>query len=251
MKNKQNYLGLVVPLGLICLWEFFSYFNMLNELFIPSPIAVFGSVILSFMDIHILENILMTTYRVLIAFIVSIILGVPIGMLMGYYKKIYDSLEFMVEFFRSIPATALFPLFLFFFGINEFSKIASAIFGGVLIIIVNTMAGVRFANKLRVKTAKLYHAKGFKLFRYVLLPEALPSILTGFRITYSICFVIIILVEMFIGTNLGLGKLIIYAQQVYEIPEMYAFIFITGLIGFFGNKLLYVIEKKALHYTGR
>ena len=113
------------------------------------------------------------------------------------------------------------------------------------------MAGVRFANKLRIQSAKMYSAKGFKLFRYVLLPEALPEILTGFRISFSICFIIILLVEMFIGTNLGLGRAIIDAQQVYEIPAMYAAIFITGVIGFLGNKLLYLAEKRTLHYTGR
>ena len=251
MKKQKNYLGLLVPLGLILLWELLSYFHLFNELFIPNPIAIGDSVIRSLVHIHFLENIAITVYRVLVAFAASIVIGVPIGMLMGYYKKIYDSLEFIVEFFRSIPATALFPLFLFFFGTNELSKIASAIFGGTLIIVVNTMAGVRFANKLRIQSAKVYKAKGFKLFRYVLLPEALPAILTGFRISFSICFVIIILVEMFIGTNLGLGRVIIDAQQVYEIPNMYAAIFITGVIGFLGNKLLYLTEKKVLHYTGR
>ncbi len=248
---KKYYLGLLVPLVLLLVWELLSFFHLFNVLFIPSPISIGISMIKLLSYVLFLENVGITVYRVLAAFMISIVIGVPVGMLMGYYKHIFDSLEFIVEFFRSIPATALFPLFLFFFGINEASKIASAVFGATLIIIVNTMAGVRFANKLRIQSAKVYKAKGYKLFRHVLLPEALPEILTGFRISLSICFVIIILVEMFIGTNLGLGRVIIDAQQVYEIPKMYAAIFITGVIGFLGNKSLFIIEKKMLHYTGK
>ena len=254
MNNKnwtQGIEKMLFPVVLIVLWEIVFRFGWINPLFIPSPISIITAFSKNLTSLFFYENIGMTLYRVITAFLISISIGVPIGMLMGYYKKVYDSLEFIVEFFRSIPATALFPLFLLFLGANEASNIACAVFGCSLIILINTMAGVRFANKLRLQSAKIYKAKGYKLFRHVIFPEALAEILTGFRIGLSICFIIIVLVEMFIGTNMGLGRMIIDSQQVYEIPLMYVAIMITGLIGFLGNKIIVLLERKILHYSGR
>ena len=211
---EEGIIKLAVPFSILLLWELLSRFSLLNPLFIPSPISIIIALSKNLTKLFFYENIGMTLYRVIISFFISIVIGIPVGMLMGYYKKVYDSLEFLVEFFRSIPATALFPVFLLFFGANEASNIACAVFGGSLIILVNTMAGVRFANKLRLQTARIYKARGYKLVRYVLLQEALPEIMTGARIALSISFIIIILVEMFIGTNIGLGTLIIESQLI-------------------------------------
>ena len=184
--NKLNWVKgiekILFPIIIVILWEVIARIGLTNPLFIPSPIAIFIVFVKNLNSLFFYENIFTTIYRVIIAFFISIIIGVPIGMLMGYYKKVYDSLEFIVEFFRSIPATALFPLFLLFFGANEASNIACAVFGCSLIILMNTMSGVRFANKLRLQSARLYKARGYKLFRYVILREAMPEILTCFRI---------------------------------------------------------------------
>lgn len=251
MKIKNLLNAFFIPFIIVLLWETVSLLGLLNPLFLPNPIDVLWALIGLLTEPLFYLDISMTLYRVIVAFVVSILIGIPLGMLMGYSKKIYDSLEFMVEFFRSIPATALFPLFMLFFGVDDLSKIASAVFGASLIILVNTMVGVKFANKLRIKSAKIYKAKGIRLFRHVIFPEALPEIMAGTKLGFSITFIIIILVEMFIGTNFGLGQRIINSQYVYEISAMYATIFVAGIIGFMGNKLLNISEKRLLHYSGK
>ena len=107
---------MLFPVVIIVLWEMAFRFGLINPLFIPSPISIIIVFSKNLTSLFFYENIGMTIYRVITAFMISIIIGVPIGMLMGYYKKIYGSLEFIVEFFRSIPSTALFPLFLLFFA---------------------------------------------------------------------------------------------------------------------------------------
>ena len=83
----------------------------------------------------------------------------------------------------------------------------------------------------------------------IIFPEALPQIFSGMRIAVSLSLVIVIVTEMFIGTNFGLGVRIINAQLIYKIPEMYSVIFLTGLFGFLMNKTLVSVEKNVVHWT--
>ncbi|MBT3406157.1 ABC transporter permease [Candidatus Woesearchaeota archaeon] len=242
---------LLTPLLIILIWQFSSSLELVNALFLPGPWTVFSELVGLCLSAEILPDVGATFVRVFVSFFLAIIIGTPIGMMMGYFKKVYYSLEFVVDFFRSIPATALFPLFLLFFGIGDAAKIAIAVWGSTLIIVVNSMYGVKHANKLRLRAARAYKAKGFKLFRHVILPESLPEIVTGYRLGVSLCLIIVIVVEMFIGTNVGLGHRILDAQLVYKIPEMYSAIILTGVLGYAINKLFMLLEKKVLHYSGR
>ncbi|MBF0275578.1 MAG: ABC transporter permease, partial [Nitrospinae bacterium] len=202
-------------------------------------------------DSSLWSDISMTLTRVFIAFALSALIGVPLGMLMGFFPKVESAFRLPIDFSRSIPATALFPLFILLFGTGEEPRIAAAIYGGSLIILMNTMSGVKQANIARIKAAKAYGAKGWNLFYYVLIPEALPSIFTGFRLGVSLAFVIIILVEMFIGTSSGLGHRIIDAQILYRIPEVYASIGLTGIFGYLLNLMFAYMEGRIVHYSGR
>jgi NitT/TauT family transport system permease protein len=198
-----------------------------------------------------LNDIGHTLYRVLVGFAVAAIIGVPLGLLMGYSSKIYNALEFTVEFFRGIPTTALFPLFLLVFGIGDQAKFAVTAWGAGLVILINSMYGVHLGKELRVRVAKTMKVKGFELFRKVIFPEALPQIFSGFRVAISLSLIIVIVTEMFIGTEAGLGKRIIDAQLVYQTADMYAAILMTGVIGFVLNKIMMFIENRVVHWKGK
>lgn len=250
MKNKKIYYVLV-PLFLILVWAFLSNLRIISPLFLPTPQAVFLEIIKLFSSGEILPDIFFTLYRAFLGFIIACIIGVPLGLLMGYSDKIYHSLEFVVEFFRSIPATALFPLFILSFGIGDSSKIALTAWAAGLVLIINSMYGVHLGKELRIKSAKTMRISGFNLFRKIIFPEALPQIFSGMRIAISLSLVIVIVTEMFIGTNFGLGHRIIEAQLVYRISEMYATILITGILGFLINKCFILAEKRIVHWKGK
>ncbi len=93
--------------------------------------------------------------------------------------------------------------------------------------------------------------KGIELFRKVIFPEALPQIFSGFRVAISLSLIIVIVTEMFIGTNAGLGKRIIDAQLVYQTADMYAAILMTGVVGFLLNKIVMSIENRVVHWKGK
>ncbi len=250
MKTKKLYY-LIIPLILLVIWWIFSNLKLVSPLFLPTPQSVFYEIFRLFSTGEILPDLAFTFYRAFLGFIFACLIGIPIGLLMGYSDKIYHSLEFVVEFFRSIPATALFPFFLLFFGIGDQSKIALAAWAAGLVLIINSMYGVRLGKELRIKSAKTMRITGFNLFKKIIFPEALPYIFSGMRIALSLSLVIVIITEMFIGTNFGLGNMIIEAQLVYRISEMYAGIIILGVLGFLINKFFIFTENKIVHWKGK
>lgn len=179
------------------------------------------------------------------------IVGIPLGLLVGRSQVIARATQPTVDFFRSIPSTALFPLFLFLFGLGDTAKIAIVIYSCSLIILVNTAYGARQVKAPRLLSATVMGASPWDSFWRIVVPESAPGILAGLRIALSLSFVLIVVTEMFIGTTVGLGYQIINSQMVYRIPDMYSGIALAGVVGYLGNLALLTLEKRHLHWVGR
>jgi NitT/TauT family transport system permease protein len=176
---------------------------------------------------------------------------VPVGLLLGYSKAIYESMEVVVDFFRSIPVFCLFPLFLVFFGIGDTAKICTAAWSSSFIILVNTMYGVRNSTKTRRMVAQTMGATKVQILCEVIVPDALPDIVVGMRNGLSLALIVVVVTEMFMGTRFGLGREIFDASMVYQIPRMYAAILVTGLLGYALNKIFVLIERRVVHWAGK
>lgn len=185
------------------------------------------------------------------AFIIAAVLGIPLGIGLGSSEKSYRSVEFLIDFFRSTPASALIPLFILFFGTSDINKVAIAAFSAFLVIIFNSAYGVMNARRSRILAAKVMGANQWAIFRDVLFWESLPQTFIGLRTGISISLVIVIVAEMFIGTQYGLGRRIIDSQQVLNVKDMYASILMTGIFGYVLNMLFLVIEKRFVHWSGK
>jgi ABC-type nitrate/sulfonate/bicarbonate transport system permease component len=189
--------------------------------------------------------------RTFSAFLLAAMVGVPLGVLLGSSEKLYRSVEFLIDFFRSTPASALIPMFILFFGISNLSKIIIAAFSAFLLIVFNSAYGVMHAKQSRILAAKVMGANPWQIFKDVLLMESLPQTFIGLRSGISIALVIVIVAEMFIGTQEGLGKRIIDAQQILNVKDMYASILITGLLGYTLNVMFLLVEKRLIHWSGK
>jgi len=247
---NKKYFPFLIPLFIISVWLFFSYFKIFSPVFVPSPHEIKVQLIDYATDKNLMKDIYFTFYRLFMSFFVAIIVGTPIGLLMGYSKKIFKLLNSTVDFFRSIPVTALFPLFLLFFGIGDKAKISAAAWSAMLIIMVNTMHGVQHVKIIRLKVAETMRLTKIQTLAKIIFPESLPQIITGYRTALSISLVIVVVTEMFIGTKYGLGHRIIDAQLTYRISDMYLSILITGILGYILNKILLIFEKKIIHWKG-
>ena len=134
---------------------------------------------------------------------------------------------------------------------SDLSKVIIAAFSALLLIVFNSAYGVLNARQSRILAAKVMGANRWQVFKDVLVMESLPQTFIGLRSGISIALVIVIVAEMFIGTEQGLGKRIIDAQQVLNVQDMYASILITGLLGYALNVLFLLGEKRVIHWSGK
>ncbi len=233
-----------LPLALVAIWFAATSLGLVSPLFVPTVPATLRAFVEAVGDASLASDVSATLGRMAVGFSIAVLVGTPVGLLMGMSKKIYDALDFLVDFFRSIPTTALFPLFLLAFGIGDAAKAAVVAWGTGLIIIVSAMHGVRQANPLRLRVARVMRVRGLDLFFRVVLREALPSLTSGYRVALSLALVIVVVTEMFLGTSHGLGRRIMDAQLVYQTADMYMAILVTGAVGFALNKLLARVERR-------
>ena len=195
------------------------------------------------------RDILATIKRTLIACTLAISIGIPIGLILGRKESWYRNVEFFIDFFRSMPATALFPLAMLLLGINDAPKIAVAACAAGLLILFNTAYGIIHGKKTRILAAQLMGASSLQIFKHILVWESLPQIAVGVRTGVSLSLAIIIVTEMFIGTSFGIGRRIIDMQVVFNIPAMYAAIITAGLVGFILNYIITQGEHHLIHWT--
>jgi NitT/TauT family transport system permease protein len=246
MRKNLLFLGPLVVLGI---WFLVTYFGFIKPIFLPSPIITFTKLFSLVFTGKIISDVEWTVIRWLTGLSIGVFLGIPIGVFMGFSKRAYESLEVIVDFFRSIPIMTLFPLALVLFGIGNQSKIALAAWASVIYVIINTIYGVRHVKESRLMMARSFNATTFQIFTKITFPDALPEIFVGIRMSISMSLVIVVATEMIMGTNVGLGKRIFDAAIVYQMAEMYACIIIAGFLGYFSNKLFVHFENKVIHWT--
>ena len=238
-------------IGLIVFWYVGIWVEIVDPVLLPSPaqaaLAIWNGMADGGLLADFLRTVERTTYSILIASLVSI----PLGIFLGSSERLYRSVEFIIDFFRSTPASAVFPLFLVIFGVGDETKILVASFGAALVILFNVSYGVMNARKTRLLAAKVMGASRVRVLIDVMLLESMPQTFIGIRNGVRLALIIVIVAEMFIGSVDGLGNRIIDAQMLFEMPDMYAAIFVAGALGYGFNLLFLTIEQRFVHWSGK
>jgi NitT/TauT family transport system permease protein len=249
--NLQKLLPLIGPIVLFLLWGLIIEAKWVKPILLPPPGATLIYMTDSFFTGAIFGDLFATVKRTFYAFFIATVLGIPLGVILGSNEKVYRCVEFLIDFFRSTPSSALIPLFMLIFGITDVNKIAIASFAAILVILFNSAYGVMNAKKTRVNAARTMGIPTRFIFKDILLMESLPQTFVGLRMGISMALVIVIVAEMFIGSENGLGHRIIDAQQVFNVKEMYSSILITGALGYGLNLLFLLTEKRLVHWGGK
>jgi NitT/TauT family transport system permease protein len=248
---RDRLLPFIGPVVLFIAWDLVVRLGFIKPILLPTPADTIAALITGLAGGPLLTDFAMTVWRTLQAFAIAALIGVPLGVLLGSNEKAYRSVEFLIDFFRSTPSSALIPLFLLIFGVSDVNKIAIAAFGALLIVVFNSAYGVINARKQRVMAAKVMGASRWQVFKDVLIWESLQPSFVGLRSAVSMALVIVIVAEMFIGSDTGLGHRIIDAQQVLNVKSMYAAILAAGALGYALNILFLVAERRIVHWSGR
>jgi sulfonate transport system permease protein len=245
------FLPIVGVAGLLALWSIASYWQWVDPVLLPSPLSTFASLWQGMDGGPLGFDFVKTVYRTAAATAIAAVIAIPLGIVLGSSERIYRSLEFVIDFFRSTPASAMFPLFLVLFGVGDETKIAVAAFGAILVILFNVAYGVMNARKTRLLAAKVMGASRLRVLFDVMLLESLPQTFIGLRNGVSLALVIIVVAEMFIGSQDGLGHSVFEAQQLFDMPRMYAAIFAAGALGYGLNLVFLLIERRFVHWSGK
>jgi ABC-type nitrate/sulfonate/bicarbonate transport system permease component len=249
--DLAKFLPIVGPVVLVLIWDLVVRFGLIKAILLPPPTDTIVTLISGLLGGPLLFDFWVTLYRTLVAFGIAVVLGMPLGIALGSNERAYRSVEFVIDFFRSTPASALIPLFLLIFGTSDINKIAIACFGAWLLVVFNCAYGVINARKQRIAAAKVMGASRWQIFKDVLIWESLQASFVGLRSAVSMALVIVVVAEMFIGSESGLGHKIINAQQVMNTKMMYAAIMSAGILGYALNVAFLAIERKIVHWSGR
>jgi len=246
--SRQNSRPLLFLVALVVVWAALAALHIVPAIVLPSPASVVHA-LPKMLQERLLADIGLTLARVLGALAIACVFGIPLGLYLGYRKGVYQVIESPLHALRSVPASALFPLFLIVIGVGEKSIVALAAYPSLLVILANTVSGATLANKRRLYQARLLGLDTFDTITEVLFYEALPNILDGIRTAVSYALMLVIAVEMFIGlSERGLGRSIYEYQSTYRIPETYGAIIIAGLIGILLNAVVSQMEHRMLRW---
>ncbi len=238
--------SLAITLFLL-LWETVPRLGLFDRMFLPPFSEVFQALVSLITSGELLPHIVASLKRSAMGLSLAVLIAVPVGILVGWFARVEQFLDPLLQLLRNTSTFALFPVFIIFFGIGEMSKIAIILWGTSWPLLINAISGVRHVDPLMIKSARSMGTSNFRLFVKVILPASTPSIVTGFRLSATNSLLILVASEM-MGASEGLGYLIHYKEQMFDIPAMYAGVVTISLIGVTLNFLIVKAEQRVLRW---
>ena len=242
-RHEHGLLGTISMLVFLSFWEASVAFGWVNPLFTSSPSRIVRTAIEMFADGSILVDMQVSGYEFVVGYGAAIVIGVPLGILMGWYSRVDAVLEPFVSALYATPRIALLPLVMIWFGIGLMSKIAIVFLGAIFPILVNTITGVRTVNADFVKVARSFGSNDWQMFLTVALPSSVPLLLSGLRLGLGHALVGIVVGEMY-GATHGLGFLIAIAGARFQTDKVMVGIIIIAAAGVALTEVLRLIERR-------
>ena len=249
MKKILIQINILIIIGFI--WSIIFDLKIFSPLLLPSPQMIITSFINIFTKDNIFLDLKYTLWRLFSGLLLGSTLGLITGFLISLSKKIIELTTFWLDFIRSLPYVALIPIFMLFFGTGDQAKIYLIAFVCFAIMILNVVQSLKNINKTRILLAKSLGLNKTQIFLKIILPESLAYLSAGMKHLLSFSIIIVIVSEMFMSTNYGLGKKIINYHLLFSTADMYATIILTGMVGYVLNKTYSLFEKRILHWVGK
>jgi sulfonate transport system permease protein len=239
---NQQWSTWLVPVIIICLWQFLAQIGLIAQNILPTPIEVVHAFIQLSQEGTLWDNIWVSTKRALSGFIVGGSIGFLFGMINGLSRtseKLFDS---SIQMVRNIPHLALIPLVILWFGIGESSKLFLVALGVAFPIYLNTYHGIRTVDKGLLEMGKVYGLNSVHLFVTVIFPGALPSILVGLRYSLGIMWLSLIVAET-ISADSGIGYMAMNAREFMHMDVVVLSILLYAILGKLSDLIAKFFEK--------
>lgn len=243
--RRDRVLAVLTPAAFLALWEIVARADILDaRLFsMPSRVAVRAFEMVTTGELA--EHVGMTLFRIGTGYVIGAILGVLVGLALGWSRILRAAFSPTLSAFYAVPKIALLPLLLLLFGIGETTKVMVVVLAVFFILEINTESGVRNTDTRLVEAGRAFGARDLKLFRHVILPAAMPSIFTGLRVAAGLAMVVIVAAE-FVASNEGLGYLIWHSWTLLRPDRMFVGLMVTAALGALLIGLIMRVEGLAL-----
>ncbi len=242
-RNENFVLGLISVTAFLLFWEFAVRSAWVNPLFTSSPTRIFATGFAMFRDGSIYPDLWVSAQEFVLGYGLAVIIGVPLGILMGWYSRLNAVLDPFVSALYATPRIALMPLIIIWFGIDMSAKIAIIFLSTVFPIVISTMTGVRTMERDYVKVARSFGASDRQLFSTVALPSSVPHILTGLRLGLGHALIGIVVGEMY-GASAGIGYMMQTAGATFQTDKVMVGILISAGAGMALTQVLKMIEAR-------
>ena len=251
--NWRHYRPWLSTLVLLLVWHALSSLDIINSRAFPGPAQIVVTAWSLLLDGSLPEAVFTSLMRVITGAALGIALGLSLGVAAGFSKLGEDLVDKPMQMLRTIPFTALVPLFILWFGIDETPKVLLVALGVAVPIYVNTFGGIRNVDMKLIEVAQIARMSRFAIATGILLPAALPSLLIGLRFALGLAWIAVIVAET-VGANSGIGFLLTSARQFVRADVMLVCVCLYAVLGLLTDYLVRALERKLLAwrtvYTG-
>ena len=235
------FLGLLLPLTA---WWLLSISGLVEKVFMPSPQDVLERSFIWFSDESLMADIWISTYRVFAGFLLSAILAIPLGVLIGTYQPMKAMFEPLMDLIRYMPAVAFIPLVMLWVGIEESSKIAIIFIGTFFQMVLMVAEDIKRVPDNQIEAALTMGANSSEIVSLVIIQSAKPALLDTLRVTMGWAWTYLVVAEL-VAANSGLGYSILRAQRFMQTDKIFAGIILIGLIGLAIDQLFRLLHRKS------
>ena len=238
--------GVLLIVSLLLFWQLSAMYLVISPTW-PTITRIIAAWVENLVDGTLALHLLATFWRQMLGYGLAVVLGIALGLVMGYYRVLYNLFEPIVEVLRPIPGPAYLPVLVLFVGIGHEMKVVLIMVASLFPILLNTYSGVRSIDRVQFDTARTLGLTTLQTFRELVIPAAAPQILTGMRISLAISLILAILSEMVVSND-GLGYFVLLSQRTFKVPEMYAGIFTLAIFGYALNRIFLLVESSLIRW---
>ncbi len=253
-EGSSSAISAVTVCVLLLLWFAVTHWGLVKPLFLPSPQAVWQQ-FLEYLsgaanDKPLWQHLLASVLRVSVAFLLAVVVALPVGIAMGMSRVLRGIFDAPLEFYRPLPPLAYLPLIIIWFGIDETPKVLLIFLSCFAPLALAARAGTRSASQEQIHAAYSMGASDSQVIRHVILPAALPEILVGMRIAIGFGWTTLVAAEM-VAADVGLGQLVLNASNFLRTDIVVMGILVIGLVAYLFDLLMRWIERRLVPWKGR
>ncbi len=241
--NERAILGAFSFVGFFLFWELGANLGFIDSYFFSSPTRVLRAAVIEVQNPRLWQDFQISGTELVLGYFSAVALGIPLGILAGWYRKFNYFIDPWLNFMNSLPRVALMPLIVLWVGIGIWSKVLVVFLGVFFTVMINTLYGVRTVDRRLLDVALSFRASQWRVFATVVLPGSVPFIIAGLRLGVGRGLIGVLVGELY-SSNAGIGYMITVSSQTLQTSRLLFGVILLTAMGVVGVELLRLVERR-------